>query len=211
MSPITRGLVRFFTVAIALAGVVVAARADDARLVTREAQTEILSDLKTATAGAGNADVTIVEWFDYDCPFCRRTHPHLQELVRTDSKVRVVYKEWPVFGETSEYAARSALAANWQGKYLQVHDALIGTPDAIADKAHVDATLRAAGVDMARLSRDLKAHAQEIAGILARSTREADRLGLKGTPGFLIGRQFVPRSLDLSQLRALVAQALHEK
>jgi protein-disulfide isomerase len=203
--PATRA--RFAIVAIALVGSVVAARADELLLVTRAAQATILGDLKTAAAGSDSADVTIVEWFDYDCPFCRKTHPHLQEILRSDPKVRIVYKEWPVFGEVSEYAAQSAVAADWQGKYLQAHDALIGTPGAIADTAHVDSTLRSAGVDMARLSRDRQTHADEIAAILARSNDEAAHLDLKGTPGFLIGRQFVARSLDLSQLRQLIASA----
>jgi len=198
---------RFATVAIALIGIVVAARADEPLLVTRAARATILADLRTAAAGSDSADVTIVEWFDYDCPFCRKTHPHLQEILRSDPKVRILYKEWPVFGDVSEYAAQSALAANWQGKYLQAHDALISTPGAMADRAHVDSTLKSAGVDLAQLSRDRKAHADEIAAILARSNDEAAHLDLKGTPGFLIGRQFVARSLDLPQLRQLIAYA----
>jgi protein-disulfide isomerase len=205
--PTHRTLARLAALAIALAGTVMAAHADDPRLITPAAQAAILADLKTPAAGSKNADATIVEWFDYDCPFCRRTHPHLQDALRTDRDLRIVYKEWPVFGEVSEYAAQSALAANWQGRYLQAHDALISTPDAIADRAHVDATLRAAGIDMARLSRDRQAHAREITAILARSFTEAAQLDLKGTPGFLIGRQFVPRSLDLPQLRRLIAYA----
>lgn len=198
---------RFAIVAVAVIGSVVAARADESVLVTHAAQATILADLRTPAAGSNSADVTIVEWFDYDCPFCRKTHPHLQEILRSDPKVRIVYKEWPVFGDVSVYAAQSALAANWQGRYLQAHDALIGTPGAIADTAHVDSALKSAGVDMARLSRDRKAHADEIAAILARSNDEAAHLDLKGTPGFLIGRQFVARSLDLAQLRQLIAYA----
>lgn len=205
--PTHRTLARLAALAIALAGTAMAARADDPRLITPAAQATILADLKTPAAGGKSADVTIAEWFDYDCPFCRRTHPHLQDALRADPNLRIVYKEWPVFGEVSEYAAQSALAANWQGRYLQAHDALISTPDAIADRAHVDSTLRAAGIDMAQLSRDRQAHAREIAGILARSADEAALLGLRGTPGFLIGRQFVPRSLDLPQLQQLIAHA----
>lgn len=198
-------LTRLAALVAALTGSVIATQADDARLITDAAQATILSDLKTPAAGSKNADVTIVEWFDYDCPFCRKTHPHLQEALRTDPKIRVVYKEWPVFGEVSEYAAQSALAAQWQSKYLRAHDALIETPDSIADKAHVDSALKTAGIDMAQLSRDRKTHAQEIAAILARSNEEATHLGLKGTPGFLIGKQFIPRSFDLPQLRQLIA------
>jgi protein-disulfide isomerase len=200
-----RTLARLAAFAIALTGSVIAARAADPRVITDAAQATILADLKTPAAGNKNADVAIVEWFDYDCPFCRKTHPHLQEALRTDPRLRVVYKEWPVFGEVSEYAAQSALATAWQGKYVRAHDALIETPDSISDKAHVDSTLKSAGIDLAQLSRDREAHAQEIAAILARSATEAAQLGLKGTPGFLIGKQFVPRSLDLPQLRQLIA------
>jgi protein-disulfide isomerase len=190
---------------VALVGV--SARADDVRLITHDAQTQVLTGLKTLSAGGQHADVTIVEWFDYDCPFCRKMQPDLQRLLLADAKVRVIYKEWPIFGEVSEYAAHSALAANWQGKYLTAHDALISTPDAIADTPHVDATLTAAGIDMARLRRDRTAHADEITAILARSTEEAQRLGFKGTPALLIGRQFVTRTPDYLQLQKLTADA----
>src|SRR5277367_6114552 len=89
-------------------------------------------------AGAKDADVTIVEFFDYNCPFCKKTAPELQKLLHTDPKVRILYKEWPIFGDVSEYAARSALAAHWQGKFLIAHEALIGTPNDLDETSQVD-------------------------------------------------------------------------
>ena len=78
--------------------------------------------------GARNPDVTIVEYFDYNCPYCKRVVPTFRELIAGDPKLAIVYKDWPVLGETSAYAARCALAARWQGKYLVAHDALLTGP-----------------------------------------------------------------------------------
>jgi protein-disulfide isomerase len=158
-------------------------------------------------AGAKDADVTIVEFFDYNCPFCKKTAPELQKLLRVDPKVRILYKEWPIFGDVSEYAARSALAANWQGKFLSAHEALIGSANDLDKTSQVDALLKGVGVDLAQLARDRTAHAAEITAILARNAQEAAALGFRGTPGIVIGRQLLPRSLDLKELQSLTQAA----
>lgn len=206
----TRRVVQRMSTALilALAGLVMhSAEAQLPQLITPVAEAQILAHPATPAAGAAEAAVTIVEWFDYNCPFCRKTHSQVQQLLHTNPKVRVLYKEWPIFGEVSDYAARSALAANWQRKYLTAHDALLGAPQELTDVAQVDSVLLEAGLDLPRLRRDRSEHAAEIEAILARSTQEAGSLGLRGTPGFLIGRQFVSRSLDLSQLQELVHAA----
>jgi protein-disulfide isomerase len=158
-------------------------------------------------AGAKDADVTIVEFFDYNCPFCKKTAPELQKLLHVDPKVRILYKEWPIFGDVSEYAARSALAANWQGKFLIAHDALIGSAHDLGETAQVDAILKGVGVDLTQLARDRTAHATEITAILSRDAQEAAALGFRGTPGIVIGRQLLPRSLTLKELRELTQSA----
>ena len=172
-----------------------------------DAYETIVANPETPAAGATAADVTIVEFFDYNCPFCRQMHPQLAQLLREDAHVRVLYKEWPVFGATSEYAARSAIAANWQGKYLAAHDALIASRHDLDEIADVDAVLKAAGVDLGKLERDRKLHAAQIEAVLTRVAAEAGKLGLQGTPGFIVGRQFIPRSMSLPQVRALVARS----
>ena len=134
-------------------------------------------------AGAKDADVTIVEFFDYNCPFCKKTAPELLKLLHVDPKVRILYKEWPIFGDVSEYAARSALAANWQGKFLTAHDALIGAAHDLDDNSQVDAVLKSVGVDLTQLARDRTAHATEITAILARNAQEASRARLPGNAG----------------------------
>jgi protein-disulfide isomerase len=158
-------------------------------------------------AGAKDADVTIVEFFDYNCPFCKETAPELVKLLHVDPKVRILYKEWPLFGDVSEYAARSALAANWQGKFLAAHAALIGTANDLDKTSQVDAALKSAGVDLTQLARDRTAHAAEITAILSRDAQEAAALGFKGTPGIVVGRQLLPRSLTVKELQQLTQDA----
>jgi len=162
---------------------------------------------QTPAAGGGDADVTIVEFLDYNCPFCKKTAPELQKLLHADRRVRILYKEWPIFGDVSEYAARSALAANWQGKFLAAHNALIGAQDDLDEKSRVDSLLQGIGVDFKRLADDRIKHAAEIDAVLDRNAAEAKVLGLRGTPGFLIGRQLVPTALTLPRLLQLTSSA----
>jgi protein-disulfide isomerase len=161
----------------------------------------------TPFAGAADADVTIIEFLDYNCPFCKKSAPELQKLLQADRRVRILYKEWPIFGDVSEYAARSALAANWQAKFLAVHNALISAPEDLDEKSQVDSLLKGIGVDLKRLADDRTRHATEIDAALARNAAEAKALGLRGTPGFLVGRQLLPTALTLQQLVQLTAEA----
>ncbi len=150
---------------------------------------------------------TIVEFFDYNCPFCKKTAPELQKFLHTDAKVRVLYKEWPIFGDVSEYAARCALAAHWQGKFLVAHDTLIASPTDLDENSQVDTLLKKAGLDMTQLSHDRATHAAEITAILSRNSKEAASLGFKGTPAFIIGRQLIPQSLTVQTLQQFTQNA----
>lgn len=181
--------------------------AAEPRKATAEAVAALAQNTTVPAAGAKDADVTIVEFFDYNCPFCKKTAPELQKLLHTDPKVRILYKEWPIFGDVSEYAARSALAAHWQGKFLIAHAALIGAPNDLDETSQVDSLLKAAGVDLTQLSRDRSAHAAQITAILTRNKKEAAALGFRGTPGFVVGRQLVPLALTLQSLQQLTQSA----
>jgi protein-disulfide isomerase len=165
----------------------------------------ITAQTQVPGAGAPHPDVTIVEYLDYNCPYCRKSAPELRKLLARDPGVQIVYKEWPIFGDASVYAARGALAANWQGKFLVAHDALIGATHDLDQNADVDAVLRGAGLDMRRLETDRKTHAAQIDALLARSVRETHALGLQGTPVFLVGRHLFTSSLNLAALQKLVA------
>ena len=183
------------------------ARAQDVSTVTPQGRDAVLANLPTPTIGAARPNVTVVEFFDYNCPFCRREQPLLTALIKADPKVRLVYKEWPVLGPVSVDASRMVLAANWQGEYLAAHDALIASPGRLASAEQVATVLKGAGVDMKRLDADAHAHAGEINAILSRDNDEAEKLGLQGTPGLMVGRYLVFGGLDAKTLKALVAFA----
>jgi protein-disulfide isomerase len=182
------------------------ALAATAVVIPVEQQRLILKDPGTAVVGGENPDVTVVEYFDYNCPFCRKLAPSIHLLVDKDHKVAVVFKEWPIFGGISVYAARSALASQWQGKYLTAHDALISAPR-LAQEAQVDETLQKAGINVLELKRTLATHGAQIDAILARTNAEAHSLGMHGTPGLLVGRDVCTDIGDLTALQNAVAEA----
>lgn len=186
------------------------ATAQDVDLITLDGQKQMLANPGTEPVGSRNPDVTIVEYFDYNCPYCKTVVPTLHALLAKDPKVAVIYKDWPVLGAVSRYAAASALAAGWQGKYLAAHDALLGGPR-LADNGQVDAILQKAGVNMDTLKKDRAAHAKEIAAVLARNDAEAHALTLDGTPGIVVGLQLVPGVANLSFLEKLVANSRQGK
>jgi protein-disulfide isomerase len=175
-------------------------------LIPSQMQKHILAEPGVPTLGAAHADIMVVEYFDYNCPFCKALAPAFHPFVDQDHATAVLYKEWPIFRGVSVYAAQSALAANYQDKYLQAHDALMSAPR-LGENQQVDAALRAAGIDMAQLQKDLIAHKAAIDSLLKRNDTEAHGLGLRGTPGILVGRQIVSGISDLSALRSAVAVA----
>jgi protein-disulfide isomerase len=186
------------------------ALAATAVIIPVEQQRLIVKDPGTALLGNENPDVSVVEYFDYNCPYCRKLAPSIHALVDKDHKVAVVFKEWPIFGGISVYAARSALASQWQGKYLTAHDALISAPR-LSQEAEVDETLQKAGINVVELKRTLATHGAQIDAILARNNAEAHSLGMRGTPGLLVGRDVCTDIGDLSALQIAVAEARHAR
>jgi protein-disulfide isomerase len=178
--------------------------------ITRAGLKQMLENPGTEAVGALKPDVIVVEYFDYNCPFCKKLVPVLTALLAQDHRVAILYKDWPILGDMSMYGAASALAAGWQGKYLAAHDALMAAPR-LAQTDQVDGILQMAGIDIDRLKKDRTAHAAQIAALLARNDEEAGALTLKGTPGLVVGRQFVPGGVDLPTLKKLVANSRREK
>jgi protein-disulfide isomerase len=202
---------QFGSVLLALLGCVLlldAAGAQEIQLITLAGQQQMLTKPGTDPVGARKPDVTIVEYFDYNCPYCKQLVPAFEALLAQDPKIAILYKDWPILGPVSQYAAASALAAGWQGKYLVAHDALIKGPR-LAQNEQVDALLKTAGVNMDTLKKDRASHAREIAALLERNDEEAHALSLDGTPGLVVGRQLVPGIAKLSDLQGLVANARH--
>jgi len=165
----------------------------------------ILNDPATPVAGDPAGDVTIVAFMDYNCPLCKRSSPDLERFVNDDGKVRLVYKDWPILTDASVTGARLALAANYQGKYRQAHVAMMSIRGQKVDDASMRAAIKAAGVDMALLDADLKAHDADISALLKRNMSEADSLGLEATPVFLIGPFKVAKALDYDEFKQTVA------
>jgi protein-disulfide isomerase len=178
------------------------------RQITPAALASILAEpWGTPASGSPNADVTVVEYFDYNCPVCRRIEPELSKLLANDPRVRVIHKDWPVFGEASVYAAYCSFAAAWEGKYAKARDALIESKQDLDSREDVQKVLQQAGFDLKRIDADISLHQKEYSATLTRTLRETAALGLRGTPGLIIGNQLVPGGLDYPQLLRLVAEA----
>lgn len=143
------------------------------------------------------ADITLVVFSDYRCPACRLAHPALKRAVAKDGKVRIVYKDWPIFGEVSERAARVAIASDLQGIYPLVHDRLMTGPS--SGDASLKAAVEAAGGDWERLQLDLFDKQANISAQLLQNQRQAFQLQLGGTPGYLIGTILVRGALTESE------------
>lgn len=179
-------------------------RAQAASTTTVEALSkELLSTSESPVVGNPQGDVTIVEFFDYHCGYCKKVAPAVKELLAGDPNLRLVYKELPILGPDSITAARAALAANRQGKYQGFHDALfaaqsLAEPDILALAAQQ-------GLDLERLRADMAS--ADITKELERNVNMSTPLGINGTPGFVIGNSVAPGALDLDGLRQMVELA----
>jgi len=166
----------------------------------------VLRDPDAPVIGNAAGDIAIVEWFDYNCPYCRRLAPELQQVVHDDGKVRLVLKEWPILGPVSVVAARMALACKYQDKYARAHEALIGTSSRLTE-SRIDELLAEAGIDVDRARRDLAANAKAIDKMLARNDQQARGLRFRGTPSFIVGKFRVPGALTMAQFEQVIADA----
>ncbi len=165
---------------------------------------ELVSDPSSPVLGNPQGDVTVVEFFDYRCPYCKRTAPVVDQLVKEDGRIRRVMKEFPILGPESVFAARVVLAAHAQGKYEALHRLLIGARGAL-DQETVMKLAKESGVDMPQLKRDMAS--TKIDEALKRNRDLAGALEITGTPAFIIGREFVPGAADLEAFKAVVARA----
>jgi protein-disulfide isomerase len=180
-----------------------AARAQSRAAVQSHRQA-LLQDPESPVGGNAAGDVTIVEFFDYRCPHCRRMAPVIKALLAEDRGVRLVYKEMPLLGAESVVAARAALAARRQGKYAEAHDRLMAEAGPFTD-ATVVTILSEVGVDQDRLRADM--NAPETATVLERELALARAIGIDGTPAFVVGGELVVGAIDLGTLRDLVGKA----
>jgi protein-disulfide isomerase len=170
-------------------------QADEAQKTALTANREALEN-QGPVGGNPKGDVTLVEFFDYNCGYCKHTHPERVEAVKKDGKVRVVYKEFPILAPSSMEAAKAALAANRQGKYEAFHSALMKHEGRL-DSDVIRQTAKDVGLDIKKLEADMgdPTIQKEIDGNIAL----ARELGIRGTPGFVVGDTLVPGAIDAEQ------------
>ena len=149
-----------------------------------------------------NGKVTVVEFFDYRCGYCKSVAPEVIKLVRENPDVRFVFKEWPIFGEISDHAARVQIANADRPEYLQVHQRLMA--EKALDEAALERVLRESGVDPAAARKE--AAAKEAAAHLQNNQKLARALGIEGTPAFIVGDTLIPGA-DIQALKQAISEA----
>lgn len=180
------------------------AQAATAASVLTEERSMLERDPNAPVLGNPDGDITIVEFFDYNCPYCKRAMPEVNALMAEDTSVRLVLREWPILSEGSAFAARAALASRQQGKYAEMHDALM----TMRGKVEAEAVLRIAGevgLDVEKLKIDMQS--PEVEEHIATSMRLAEALGFNGTPSFVVGDQLIPGFVEKPQLVEAVTAA----
>jgi protein-disulfide isomerase len=174
----------------------------------KEHATALFSSPRQVVLGNPKGDVTMVEFFDYNCGYCKRAMADMLDLLKNDPKLKIVLKEFPVLGEGSVEAAKVAAAATMQDKngkkYLDFHRKLLGTRGHIT-KTQAIAAAKAAGFDMARIERD--AAGPEARKAIEESFKLAEALGLNGTPSYVIGSKVVIGAVGLEKLKENISQA----
>lgn len=178
--------------------------------------TDQLFQGKTTVVGNPKGNVTIVEFFDYQCIHCKKMSPVIAGLIKKDSDLRVIYKEFPIFGKSSELASKAALAAGMQGKYQSMHHALLSADKRLNDKIIMDAA-KSIGLDMKKFKVDMDS--KEVADALEANRALAEKLHLMGTPAFIVAStpngqfkagtepSFIPGAASEESLQELIKKA----
>ena len=164
----------------------------------------------TPTSGASKdkSDLVVVEFFDYQCPYCKKVVPSVLNILKTDKNVRFAWKEYPILGPASRFAAEAAMAAKKQDKYFEFHIAIMDLNGRLSNQ-RIMAAAKNAGLDMARLSEDMKDPA--IGAYIQETLELGHSLGITGTPAFIIGKTIVPGAISEDQMRELIKVARAEK
>ena len=184
------------------------AEAEKHRAAVKEHSATIFSSPRQVTLGHAQGDVTVVEFFDYNCGYCKRAMADMLDLLQNDAKLKFVLKEFPVLGEGSVQAAQVAAAARMQDKggkkYLEFHQKLLGGRGT-ADKTRALAVAKEVGFDMARIEKDMTS--DEVKAQLEESFKLAEALGLNGTPSYVVGNDVVVGAVGLNTLKEKVNSA----
>lgn len=169
-------------------------------------QNELLHDPSSPVSGNPKGEITLVEFYDYRCGFCKKAASAVTELQQIDPRVRVVYKDFPILGEPSELAAKAALASQAQGKHQAFHEALLASHADMTKEVILKIAV-SVGLDAKRLEADMAD--PKWRAVIDKNRALARELGISGTPGFIVGNELVPGALDLNGLKELIARAGH--
>lgn len=175
-----------------------------AQAAIAENRADLLSHSMSPASGNPDGDVTMVEFFDYACGYCKRSLDVVLGLLSSDPQLRIVWKELPVLGPMSRFAARAAVAAERQGRYFEFHKAVMGTRGGLSEDAVMTISGRI-GLDVERLRQDMDDPAIE--AYLDETHQLARELGIEGTPAFVIGDTLVPGAVGEARLKELIAEA----
>ncbi len=167
---------------------------------------EAKSDPDNPILGNPNGDVTIVEYTDYQCPYCKASYIELKKVMAEDRNIRLVRRDWPVFGQVSRNAALLGLAADAQGRYALAVDTLMTVRGRLSFRRTAD-LLETAGVDVGKARTQIDNRQDSFVGLLARNEAQAKAFGFPGTPGFVIGNAVFKRSMSADDFRTAIAHA----
>ncbi len=179
------------------------AQAGNIQKTIAENSDDIFRHVDDPVGGNPNGDVTLVEFFDYRCGFCKRVHPTVKRLLKEDGNIRYVYKEFPILGPSSIFAARAALAAQSMGKYAKFSNALMESRGALSEK-RVFLIAKKSGLDTKALKKKMQINKTEIQATIQRNYKLAQALNINGTPAFVIGNKVLPGAVDFETLKASV-------
>jgi protein-disulfide isomerase len=168
----------------------------------KDKKDRVFADPASPIAGNALGDVTVVEFFDYKCPYCKQVSPALEELLKADKGLKLVFKEFPILGDPSVLASRAALAAAKQDKYLAFHQAMMAYRGEL-DLNSIATVAAGVGLDAEKLVQDMKS--EEIEKQLTATHDLAIALSIRSTPTFIVGDKVVAGALSIEQLQNLIA------
>lgn len=167
---------------------------------------DVFKDTLIPYLGNPDGDVTIVEFFDYQCPYCKKNYPTLKDAVAADGNVKLLMRDWPIFGNPSVYASQLVLGQAGKPSYDTAHEALMDTRAKLSVK-EIDARLKKAGLDPKAMLDDYMKKQEEVDLVLQKDNAIATALRLRGTPGYVIGRKIYGGVLERSGFEQAIAEA----
>jgi protein-disulfide isomerase len=164
---------------------------------------KLFNNPKDGVDGNPKGTIQIVEFFDYNCGFCKKAHEPIKELIKTEKDVKIIYKQLPILAESSKTAAKAVLAAGLQGKYVPMHDAVLDHKGAI-DESSLMSIATKAGVDKDKMKKDMEG--SEVAAQLSASMELGSEIGARGTPTFVFGDKVVPGAISLDEMKKIIEE-----